>query len=146
MCIYELYMCVVSWEAVRGCPTPGNWSNRHLWAATWVLGIEPGPPPKQPVLLNAGLSLESLWFLFQWWDYSTRTVDDDEEETTTRKATMVMMMVMTYSICLNIKTSFQCSALCKFAYLFVCLFVFWFLFFETGILYIKALSVLEVTL
>jgi hypothetical protein len=42
-----VWLCQISW----------NWSYRQLWAAVWVLGIEPGSFEDQPVLLTTEPSL-----------------------------------------------------------------------------------------
>lgn len=40
-CIYVCHMHTWCLESGRGCPSLRNWSPRQLWAALWVLGIEP---------------------------------------------------------------------------------------------------------
>jgi hypothetical protein len=41
----------------RGHQTPWNWTYRKLWAATWLLGTNPGPLSEQQVLLTTETSL-----------------------------------------------------------------------------------------
>jgi hypothetical protein len=53
------WVCLMPSESRRGHQTLQNWSYRWLWAK-WVLGMELGPLKKQPVLLTAEPSAQSL--------------------------------------------------------------------------------------
>ena len=55
MCISVLPSCVSVW----GCQIPWNWSYRQLWAAMWMLGIEPGSSDRAVFALNREPSLHS---------------------------------------------------------------------------------------
>ena len=50
-CMY-VRLCLVHGEAWRGHQVPWNWSYRQLWAAMWVLGIEPRPFRRATNTLN----------------------------------------------------------------------------------------------
>lgn len=47
----------------RRCWIPWDWSSRGSWTTLWILGIEPGPLEKQPVLSAVELSLQLNLFL-----------------------------------------------------------------------------------
>lgn len=50
-----------------------NWSYRRLWAATWILGIEPGPLEEQPVHLSTEPSLQLLNTVPFLWTFISLT-------------------------------------------------------------------------
>jgi hypothetical protein len=51
MCMSVLPACMSVYHVHEDCQIPWDWSYRRLWAAVWVLGMNPGPLEKQPVLL-----------------------------------------------------------------------------------------------
>ena len=61
-----------------------NWSYRRLWAATWVLGIEPGSsaraanfePSLQPLLFAFGTVYCWAWFSYTSWVTSFQAPPD----------------------------------------------------------------------
>ena len=61
-----LFLFYAHWCFAVGIRSPGNWNYRQLWAAMWVLGIEPGPLEEQSVLLTPEPSSSpwDIYFLF----------------------------------------------------------------------------------
>lgn len=47
------FACVSVW----GCVIPWNWSYKRVWAALWLLGIEPGPSRRAACALNSRPSM-----------------------------------------------------------------------------------------
>ena len=57
-CMFMHHVCTVPKEARKGCWIPWNWNYSYLWAAMWVLGIEPGPSGRPASSLNHWASLQ----------------------------------------------------------------------------------------
>lgn len=70
-CMSKYHLCSVPEEVRRGCQILQNWSYWLLWAATCVLGTEPGSSGRTPVLLTTEPSCQALLSLLKqvlaWW-------------------------------------------------------------------------------
>ena len=53
---YIPYACLIPTESRGGRWIPRNWSDRWLWAATWVLGVEPGASLRASALNHWAIS------------------------------------------------------------------------------------------
>lgn len=55
------------WKPEKEYHIPWYWSYRWMWVTMWVLGIEPKPSGRQPVLIN-------LWTLFPAPNFFLRVI------------------------------------------------------------------------
>jgi hypothetical protein len=70
ICMHTVCVCLVLTEARQGYQISCNWSYRQVWAAMWLLGIEPKSSRKAGSALNIW-DLSPVPDFFLWCDLVT---------------------------------------------------------------------------